>query len=56
MVAFLHLGGSALPSWLPLSAIGVLVWAGWIVRQVLGMRYRPAVHDHRPRTPSVVPV
>ncbi len=56
MVAFLHLGGSALPSWLPLSAIGVLVWAGWIVRQVLGMRYRPAVNDHRLSISMVVPV
>src|SRR5690242_13276587 len=56
MMAFLHVGGNSLPSWLPLSAIGVVVWTAWIIRQILGARYRPAVNDHRETTSLVVPI
>jgi hyaluronan synthase len=46
----------AVPHWLPLSAIGVVVWTGWIGRQILGARYRPARGEHRESTSLVVPV
>ena len=44
------------PSWLPLSAIGCVVWAGWITRQVLGAGYRPARNSHTAPASLVVPV
>ena len=56
MVSFVHLGGKSVPSWLPLSAIGVVVWTAWIIRQILGARYRPAMSDHHETTSLVVPV
>lgn len=56
MMAFVHVGGSSVPSWLPLSAIGVVVWAAWITRQLLGALYRPAANDHGETTSLVVPV
>ena len=46
----------AVPLWLPLSALGALVWTAWIVRQVLGARYRPVPAGHRETTSLVVPV
>ncbi len=47
---------SAIPTWLPLSALGALVWAAWIVRQILGARYRPAPTGHMETTSVIVPV
>ena len=43
-------------TWLPLSAIGILVWGGWLLRQLLGLLYRPADNEHRESATVVVPV
>ena len=48
--------GNGVPTWLPLSALGVLVWSAWLLRQLLGIRYRPAPTGHRETTSLVVPV
>jgi N-acetylglucosaminyltransferase len=45
-----------LASWVPISLIGAITWGAWLVRQVLGARYRPARNDHRQTTSLVVPV
>jgi N-acetylglucosaminyltransferase len=42
--------------WLPLSAIGIVVWGGWLGRQLLGALYRPAVNGHTMRSSLIVPV
>jgi len=49
-----HLFG--VPTWIPLSFIGIVSWATWIIRQAIGSRYEPAVNDHRESTSLVVPV
>jgi hyaluronan synthase len=48
--------GFSAPTWLPLSAIGAVVWAGWLLRQALGARYHPARNEHTETTSMVVPV
>lgn len=45
-----------LPRWLPFSVLGVLMWGGWTVRQMLGARYRPASNHHQESASVVVPV
>ncbi len=47
---------AALPSWVPISAIGLFMWGGWLIRQLLGTMYRPARNDHRETTSVVVPI
>jgi cellulose synthase/poly-beta-1,6-N-acetylglucosamine synthase-like glycosyltransferase len=47
---------AAMPTWLPLSVLGGFVWGAWIVRQLLGLRYRPARNDHRETASVIVPV
>jgi len=44
------------PTWLPLSVLGALVWTTWIIRQILGARYHPAPSGHTESTSIVVPV
>jgi N-acetylglucosaminyltransferase len=56
MISFVHFGGHSVPSWLPLSAIGVVVWSAWIIRQALGARYRPAENTHHETTSVIVPI
>lgn len=45
-----------LVGWLPISLLGLVVWGEWIVRQVLGVCYRPAVNNHVEHVSVVVPV
>src|SRR5438309_5186631 len=46
----------AAPSLLPVSVLGAVVWLGWIVRQVLGARYRPTPEGHLASASVIVPV
>jgi N-acetylglucosaminyltransferase len=56
VVAFFPLWKPSVPSWLPLSAIGVVVWGTWSIRQVLGALYHPAVNGHAETVSVVVPI
>lgn len=47
---------SALSGWLPLSLVGGVTWGAWLLRQLLGLFYRPAQNDHHETTSVVVPV
>jgi hyaluronan synthase len=47
---------SAAVSWLPLSLLGAVAWGEWLLRQLLGVAYKPAVNDHTETTSVVVPV
>ncbi len=49
-----HLFG--LPSWVPVSIIGIVTWGAWLVRQGLGAMYRPRENDHTETTSMIVPV
>src|SRR5712691_1031676 len=44
------------PRWLPISALGVFVWSAWLIRQLLGAGYRPAVNRHSDTASVIVPV
>ncbi len=49
-----HLLG--LPTWVPLSIIGIVSWGTWLIRQAIGAGYRPVRNDHREVASLVVPV
>ncbi len=44
------------PTWLPLSALGLFVWGTWTIRQLIGLGYRSSVNGHHETTSMVVPV
>ena len=49
-----HLFG--LPTWIPISFIGIVTWSAWLLRQFVGSRYRPYLNDHRESASMIVPV
>ncbi len=49
-------GGPVIPWWVPLSFLGLFVWGSWIVRQVLGARYRPSLAPYSDPASVIVPV
>ena len=54
MNAHHHLFG--LPTWIPISLLGILSWTAWLVRQYVGAGYRPLQNEHHETTSMVVPV
>jgi len=49
-----HLFG--LPTWIPISLLGLISWTAWLVRQYVGAGYNPLVNEHRETTSIIVPV
>ncbi len=56
MIALLATRLFGMPSWVPVSLLGVSVWGTWLTRQALGAVYRPAHDDHRESVSVVVPI